>query len=60
MSATGKGGRRPNILGVHSLDHFAVAVPDLDEARRFYTSFGLEVRDQDDAIELYAKGNPHR
>lgn len=60
MSENGKRGRRPNVLGVHSIDHFAVAVPDLEEARRFYTTFGLEVRDKDGALELYAKDNPHR
>jgi len=60
MDVSGKGGRRPNVLGVHSIDHFALQVPDLDEARRFYTLFGLDVRDKDGAIELYAKDNPHR
>jgi hypothetical protein len=27
-----KGLRRPGVLGVHSLDHFALTVPDLAEA----------------------------
>jgi catechol 2,3-dioxygenase-like lactoylglutathione lyase family enzyme len=54
-----KAGRRPNVLGVHSIDHFALEVPDLAEARRFYTLFGLDVRDRDDAVELYTHGNPH-
>lgn len=57
---TKKGGRRANVLGVHSIDHFAVEVPDLEEARNFYTLFGLDVRDKDGALELYTKGNPHR
>lgn len=52
--------RRPDILGVHSIDHFALEVPDLAEARTFYTLFGLDVRDKDEAIELYARGHPHR
>ncbi len=60
MDETGRGGRRANVLGVHSIDHFAVAVPDLAEARRFYELFGLDVRDKDGALELYTKGNPHR
>ena len=60
MDAIGKRGRRPNVLGVHSIDHFALEVPDIAEARRFYTQFGLEVPDSDDAIELYAKDSPHR
>lgn len=60
MDTIGKRGRRPNVLGVHSIDHFALEVPDIAEARRFYTQFGLEVPDSDDAIELYAKDSPHR
>ena len=31
-------------LGVHSLDHFALTVPDLEVARDFYSAFGLDVR----------------
>lgn len=27
--------RRPGVLGVHSLDHFALVVPDLAEAARY-------------------------
>ena len=46
--------------GVHSLDHFALSVPDLNDARAFYGAFGLEVKDEDDALGLYARGNPHR
>jgi catechol 2,3-dioxygenase len=47
-------------IGVHSADHFAFAVPDLDEAARFYTDFGLEVRQSaDGGLELYAWNNPH-
>lgn len=28
---------------IHSIDHFALNVPSVDEAERFYTAFGLEV-----------------
>ena len=45
---------------VHSLDHFAFSVPDLDEAARFYGEFGLDVRRTDGRIDLYTFGNPHR
>ena len=47
-------------VGVHSLDHFALAVPDLGDARGFYGAFGLDVKDEGDALGLYARGNPHR
>ncbi len=30
---------------VHSIDHFALNVPSIDAARRFYTRFGLDVRE---------------
>jgi catechol 2,3-dioxygenase-like lactoylglutathione lyase family enzyme len=45
---------------VHSLDHFAFTVPDLDEAARFYSEFGLDVRRVDGRVDLYTFGNPHR
>ena len=34
--------RRPGELGVHSLDHFNLLVPDVAEAEKFYGLFGLE------------------
>ena len=34
----------PNRPAIHSVDEFVVSVPDLEEARHFYTSFGLDVR----------------
>ena len=52
--------RRLNALGVHSLDHFALAVPDLKEAQRYYQSFGLDVRERGNTLELYTYGHPHR
>ena len=39
-------------LGVHSLDHFVLAVPDLAPAQRFYSDFGLDVQDAGDALGL--------
>jgi catechol 2,3-dioxygenase-like lactoylglutathione lyase family enzyme len=52
--------RRPNALGVHSLDYFALAVPDLEEARRYYTAFGLDVRQYGNALHLHTHAHPHR
>lgn len=60
MDVSSNAGRRRNVLGVHSIDHFAVEVPDLAEAKRFYELFGLDVRAKDATLELYTKGNPHR
>jgi catechol 2,3-dioxygenase-like lactoylglutathione lyase family enzyme len=52
-------GRRPGVVGVHSLDRFALAVPDAGEAERFYRAFGLDVRRSGDMLLLYAFGDPH-
>lgn len=46
--------------GVHSIDHFCIAVPDVDEARHFFTNFGLDVRNVAGGIDLYTHGNSHR
>jgi catechol-2,3-dioxygenase len=48
-----KGQRRPGVLGVHSLDHFALTVPDLAEAAAFYTTFGLDVRPEGTGAAIY-------
>nr|ART38523.1 G28 [uncultured bacterium] len=60
MTDTSLATRRPGVLGVHSIDHFAIEVPDLAAARTFYTLFGLDVRDKDGTLELFSKDNPHR
>lgn len=51
--------RRAGVLGVHSLDHFSLAVPDLEEARTFYAAFGLDARPNGNTLELYTHGHPH-
>jgi catechol 2,3-dioxygenase-like lactoylglutathione lyase family enzyme len=50
----------PDLLAVHSVDEFVFSVPDLEQARHFYTSFGLDVRDENGALALYTHGHPHR
>ena len=52
--------RRPGVLGVHSLDHFSMTVPSLEQARHFYESFGLDVREEGRGLALYAPGLGHR
>jgi catechol 2,3-dioxygenase len=39
---------------VHSIDHFALNVPSLAEAERFFSSFGLDVAATDKELELRA------
>ena len=52
--------RRPGELGVHSLDHFALTVPDLELARRFYNAFGLHMPEEGGKLGIYVPGQPHR
>ena len=47
-------------VGVHSLDQFVLAVPDLKPAQRFYASFGLDVREKDDRSLLHTFDHDHR
>ena len=51
VPAAGKG------LGVHSLDRFVLAVPDLGAAQRFYSEFGLDVRPAGNALGLKTFGH---
>lgn len=48
------------LLAAHSVDEFVFSVPDLEQARHFYTHFGLEVRDEAGQLALYTYGHPHR
>lgn len=45
--------------GVHSIDHFALEVPSLTEAQRFFTAFGLDVASEDGHLALRTAGRPH-
>ena len=52
--------RRPGELGVHSVDHFSLNVPDLAEAERFYRSFGMDVEEESAKLVLRTPGNDHK
>jgi len=47
-------------VGVHSLDHFALGVPDVGDARKFYGGFGLDVREEGPGLGLYGPDGKHR
>jgi catechol 2,3-dioxygenase-like lactoylglutathione lyase family enzyme len=51
--------KRAGALGIHSIDHFGLQVPDLTVARSFYDAFGLNARATGDSLELYTHGHPH-
>ncbi len=59
---TGKIGvtKRPGELGIHSMDAFTMIVPNLTDAETFYTSFGLDVREEGEGLGLYTFGHEHR
>jgi catechol 2,3-dioxygenase-like lactoylglutathione lyase family enzyme len=52
--------RRNGVTAIHSLDRFVFTVPDLDEAQRFYSEFGLDARRDGQRLDLYTHGHPHR
>jgi len=47
--------------GIHSVDHFALELPSLDEAERFFSTFGLRVSRQAQPahLELRASASDH-
>ena len=51
--------KRPGELGVHSLDHFSLTVPNMAVAESFYKSFGLELHANRNQLNLGCNGNPH-
>ncbi|MDR3497850.1 MAG: VOC family protein [Parvibaculum sp.] len=53
-------GRRPGSIGVHSIDHFGLLVPDMNVAQRFYEQFGLSVRSERARLTLSTHHDPHR
>ena len=52
--------RRLGGLGVHSVDHFNLVVPDLKVAQQFYSDFGLDVREDGNALSIHTFGHEHR
>lgn len=46
-------------VAVHSIDHFALNVPSLSEAERFFSAFGLDVARVEEALDIRA-GDGHR
>lgn len=47
------------VLGIHSVNHFVMAVPDLHQAERFHTAFGLNVRDHRAGYAVQTDGSDH-
>ena len=51
--------RGSQMLGVHSLDRFVIQVPDLPEADRFYSAFGLNAQPDRQSLDLRTFGSDH-
>ncbi len=49
----------PAMLGIHSLDRFVLSIADRKGARRFYSSFGLDVQENGASLELKTFGHDH-
>ena len=45
--------------GVHSINHFGLAVPDLEEAKKFLLAFGLRVQDAENTLLVRASDSEH-
>jgi catechol 2,3-dioxygenase-like lactoylglutathione lyase family enzyme len=52
--------RRPGELGVHSIDGFHMVVPNLKDAQKFYSAFGLDIRERADGLDMHTFGHQHR
>lgn len=52
--------RRDDRLGVHSIGEFRMTVPSLEDARKFYSTFGLDIQaDGPNGLVIRAFGSPH-
>jgi catechol 2,3-dioxygenase-like lactoylglutathione lyase family enzyme len=51
--------RRPGELGVHSVDHYHFAVPDLAVAKNFYAEFGLDITEKGNVLTVNTFDHPH-
>jgi catechol 2,3-dioxygenase-like lactoylglutathione lyase family enzyme len=51
--------RRAGTLAVHSVERFVFTVPNVEDAVKFYSTFGLDPRVAGNRVDLYAHGHPH-
>jgi len=51
--------RRPGCTAVHSINQFVFGVPDVAEAERFYSAFGLDTRRRGNDLELRTRDSEH-
>jgi catechol 2,3-dioxygenase-like lactoylglutathione lyase family enzyme len=51
--------KRQGELGIHSLDHFSLAIPDMKKAEDFYKAFGLDLKAERSQMELSCAKDTH-
>lgn len=51
--------RRSDWSVVHSLDHTGLAIADLAEAEKFYSTFGFDVKRNCASLDIHTYGNDH-
>lgn len=52
--------KKEDEFGVHSLDQFILAVPDMTPAEKFYSSFGLDVQEKGQSLLIKTFGHDHQ
>lgn len=51
--------KRPDVTAIHSIDRFVLSVPDLAVAEKYFSTFGLDVRNHGQRLDLYTFGHDH-
>jgi catechol 2,3-dioxygenase-like lactoylglutathione lyase family enzyme len=46
-------------FGIHSIDHFCLEVPELEQARHFLLAFGLRLTEREGGIDVRARDGDH-
>lgn len=46
-------------MAIHSLRHYALEIPDLEEGKKFYTEFGLQAREENGRVYLRCDGRDY-
>src|SRR5882672_11895759 len=49
-----------SVPGIHSVDHFAITVPDLKMAQHFFGTFGLDVQERGNTLSMKTFGHEHK
>jgi catechol 2,3-dioxygenase-like lactoylglutathione lyase family enzyme len=59
MAKSSSAQRRAGVVAVHSIEKIVFTVPDIEDAKKFYTAFGFDVRVNGNQVDIYTVGHPH-